>query len=87
MGNNKVSVGEKKAIKRVKKEIRNLKSPKLVKPRVFDMCYFPEQGKTYLEVKGKHKQVELIDFDDVVSQINEAKKEYIVFIIKNHLTL
>ena len=61
---------------KIKKEIRNRKSPKSVKPRVFDACIIPERGKVYLEVKGKNKQVELIDFDDVVDQINEAKKEY-----------
>ena len=61
---------------KIKKEIRNRKSPKEVKPRVFDVCIFPEHGKVYLEVKGKNKQVEIIDFDDVVAQINEAKKEY-----------
>lgn len=68
---------EKKTLKKVKKEIRNRKSPKEVKPRVFDVCYYPEMDKTYLEVKGSNKQIERIDFDDVIAQINEAKSEYV----------
>ena len=73
MGDKKVDEGKKK---KVKKEIRNRTSSKTVKPRVFDVCYYPEDGKTYLEVKGKNKQVEIVDLDDVIDQINEAKKEY-----------
>lgn len=30
----------------------------------------------YLKVKGKNKQVEIVELDDVIDQINEAKKEY-----------
>lgn len=61
---------------KIKKEIRNRKSPKNVKPRVFDAYIDPEKGKVYLEVKGKNKEIERIDLDDVVAQINEAASEY-----------
>ena len=60
----------------VRKEIRNRKSSKPIKPRVFDICYYPAKDKTFLEIKTKSKQVERIDFDDVVEQINEVKSEY-----------
>lgn len=61
---------------KIKKEIRNRTSPKSVKPRVFDACIDPEEGKVYLEIKGKNKQIERVDLDDVVAQINEATSEY-----------
>ena len=70
---------EKKVViskKAVKREIRNRESTKKVKPRVFDVCYYPDDGKTYLEVKGKNRKVERINFDDVLAQINETKMQY-----------
>lgn len=75
MGNNHERKNEN--VKKITREIRNRKSPKEVKPRVFDVCYYPEMDKTYLEVKGANKQIERIDFDDVIAQIKEAKSEYV----------
>ena len=70
---------EKKVViskKAVKREIRNRESTKKVKPRDIDVCYYPDDGKTYLEVKGKNRKVERINFDDVLAQINETKMQY-----------
>lgn len=52
--------------------IRNLRSPKETKPRVFDAII--EDDEVYLEVKNA-KQHEIIRLCDVLAQIEQAKRK------------
>ena len=52
--------------------IRNLKSPLVTKPRVFDVVFEDEQ--VFFEVK-QEKSRERVSFEDVIEQIKAAKEE------------
>lgn len=56
----------------IRVQIRNRKSPKAVKPRVFDALI--EGDTVYLEVKDK-KSCEVVDLDDVLLQITQAQQQ------------
>lgn len=56
----------------VKKPIRNLHSEKQNPPRVFDVII--ENGEVNLEVKTDKNKYEKIPWDDVVYQVEAAKK-------------
>lgn len=51
-------------------EIRNRKSEKVTKPRVFD-AVVQDDGEIILKIKAK-KIDEEIEFNEVINQINEA---------------
>ena len=53
-------------------EIRNLSSPKEVKPRVFDIV-LDEDDEAYIEVKLKSKDCERVKLDEVMDQIRKIK--------------
>ena len=53
--------------------IRNLKSTKAVKPRVFD-ALISEDG-VFLEVKDSRKGSTVIPLEDVLQQIEQAQKK------------
>lgn len=56
----------------VKKPVRNLHSTKQTPPRVFDVIV--EDGKVDLEVKTDKNKYETIPWEDVVYQVEAAKK-------------
>lgn len=51
-------------------QIRNLDSPRTVKPRVFDIVM--EEDEAYIEVKQSHNQCERVKLSSVISQMREA---------------
>lgn len=53
--------------------IRDLRSPKEVKPRVFDALIEPER--VLLDVKDSKKGNVIIPLDDVLQQIDSAKQQ------------
>ncbi len=53
--------------------IRDLRSPKQIKPRVFDALIGQEQ--VLLDVKDSKKGNVIIPLDDVLQQINSAKQQ------------
>jgi len=53
-------------------EIRNLSSPKEVKPRVFDIV-LDEDDEAYIEVKLKNKDCERVKLNEVMEQIRKIK--------------
>ena len=54
-------------------QIRNLDSPRPVKPRVFDIVM--EDNEAYIEVKRSKSQCERVKITSVISQLEKATPE------------
>ena len=53
--------------------IRNLKSQKAAKPRIFDVLV--DGDEVFFEVKNGHKGNEIITLSDIMDQISSAESE------------